>query len=178
MKSYRVILLLFICALSMPSCSANGQDASKAREASCHDSVQKFYDWYVANVHGEQNDWHIALEKRGWLFSRDLTESLNNSDRESKAYGDPVLDFDPILATQDMGDHYVVRKVRIRNNQCYADVYGVWSRPVSGLGKGPQVVAELIFENGRWQFVNFQYPGSNGAPTVDLMKILRSHQGQ
>lgn len=176
MKNYTAIVLLLACALAMANCSAHGQGVSEAGEASCRASVQNFYDWYVANVRDGRNDWHIALKKRGRLFSRELSESLNKSDVESKVYGDPVLDFDPILATQDMGDHYVARKVTVSNNHCHADIYGVWARPVPNNGHTLNVVPELVFQNGRWIFVDFHYPGSGTAPSVDLLKILRSHK--
>jgi hypothetical protein len=83
-----------------------------------------------------------------------------------------VLDFDPILNTQDMGNHYTVRSVTIDHDQCLADVYGVWSRPVPNNGQTLNVVTELVSIKGRWVFVNFHYPGSGNFPSVDLLKIL------
>jgi len=83
------------------------------------------------------------------------------------------LDFDPILNTQDPADRYVVRSVMRRGGHYWANVYGVWSRPVSGQEKQPQVVAELNFKNGRWVFVNFHYPNSTNPDNENLLSMLR-----
>jgi hypothetical protein len=92
------------------------------------------------------------------LFSSELKQALLQSDEGAKTDGDPVLDFDPILASQDPAERYVVRRASVVGARCLADVYGVWSRAVSDHGKSPQGVAELVFESGRWQFTDFHYP--------------------
>jgi hypothetical protein len=100
---------------------------------------------------------------------------LRASDAEAKAEGDPVLDLEPILNSQDPAEHYVVGIVRVSHNRCLADVHGVWSRAIPSNGGAPNVVAELILEKGRWVFVNFHYPGSGNLPSIDLLKILGAH---
>ena len=95
------------------------------------------------------------------------------SEAEAEADGDPVLDFDPILNTQDPAGRYIVRSVIIKNGHCWANVYGVWSRPIPAQSDKPQVVAEIEFKDGRWLFVNFHYPNSTNADNENLLSLLR-----
>jgi hypothetical protein len=175
MKPRTVQFFFPLCFLLVACCPVHAQNHLERSQKSCRSSVQGFYDWYVAKRVGENVDWHVALEQKGQAFSTELTLSLRNSDVESKVDGDPVLDFDPILNTQDMGDQYTVRSVTIDHDRCWADVYGVWSRPVPNNGQTLNVVAELVSKKGRWVFVNFHYPSSGNYPSVDLLQILGVH---
>jgi hypothetical protein len=171
-------LLFALCFLVVPCHPVLAQNHSEGTEDSCHRFAQGFYDWYVSQVFkvgDREAPWHVALKYEGDSFSRELARSLRASDAEAKAEGDPVLDFEPILNTQDPAEHYVVRTVRVSHNQCLADVYGVWTRPVPNNGQTLNVVAELVSKKGRWVFVNFHYPGDGNYPSVDLLKILGAH---
>lgn len=171
-------LLLTLCIFVAAPNTVQAQNHLQGTEDSCHRFTQNFYDWYVPYVFkmgDREAPWHLALKYRGDSFSRELARSLKASDAEAKAEGDPVLDFEPLLNTQDPAERYVVRTVRISNNRCLADVNGVWSRPVPSNGDAPNVVAELVFEKGRWVFVNFHYPGSGNLPDIDLLKILGTY---
>ena len=114
-----------------------------------------------------------GLEVQSNPFSRELSRALIESDAEAKAEGDPVLDFDPILNSQDPAERYVVRTVTRKDGYYWAEVYGVWSRPVPDQDKRPQVVAEMTFKDGRWQFVNFHYPNYTDPNNENLLSILR-----
>jgi hypothetical protein len=175
MKLRNAQFLFSLCSLLVACYPVHAQLSSEGTQELCRSSVQAFYAWYVPKRLVEDKDLHIALEQRGQAFGRELTRSLRGSDIESRILGDPVLDFDPILNTQDPGDRYTVRSVRINHKRCLADVYGVWSRLPPNNGQTPNVVAELAFEKRRWVFVNFHYPGSGNVPSVDLLKILRAH---
>ena len=178
MKFHTGRVLLTLCFLLVAWCPAQAQNRTEGTEDSCRKFTQGFYDWYVAQVFklGERDaPWHVALKYRGNSFSRELARALRASEAEAKADGDPVLDFEPILNTQDPAEHYVVRAVRVTQGQCLANIYGRWSRPVASGGEAPNVVAEMVFEKGRWVFTNFNYPASGNAPSVDLLKMLRAH---
>jgi hypothetical protein len=181
MKLHSTQLLFALCFLLVACYPSRAQDHSEDTEDSCRRFAQGFYDWYVPQVFkvfkvgDREAPWHVALKYKGDSFSRELARSLKASDAEAKAEGDPVLDFEPILNTQDPAEHYAVRTARVNHNRCLADVYGVWSRAVPNNGKAPNVVAELVFEKGRWVFVNFHYPDSGNLPSVDLLKVLGAH---
>lgn len=70
------------------------------------------------------------------------------SDAESKADGDPALDFDPVLFNPCISEHYVVRGVAMKNGHYRDDVYDMSSEPGcrTGQGKLPDVVAEMVFK--------------------------------
>ena len=181
-SSRRVVLLL--SALFLSALVVQAQKYSPANdEQSCRRFAQGFYNWYLRAVrHFPQKSegfgtWAASLKYKGRNpFSPELARALIESDAESKVDGDPVLDFDPILATQDRADRYVVRNVIYKNGHYWADVYGVWSRPVPDQGKKPNVVAELAFRDNRWSIVNFHYPDPDLAHATwvhDLLGLLK-----
>jgi hypothetical protein len=172
-------ITLLCCILLCGSCFLQAQNNLPNSEQSCLHFTQAFYNWYITQVfkgfkaNTGKGARHAALNYEGNPFSRELTRALIESDAEAKADGDPVLDFDPILNTQDPADRYVVRTVTRKNGRFWAGVYGVWSRPVSDQGKGPQVVAEVTLTGSRWEFVNFHYPNHTSPDNENLLRILR-----
>jgi hypothetical protein len=173
----RKMVFLF-CALLLGTSSLQARSGKEENEKSCVHVAQAFYNWYVRRVFrgfktssGEAT-WHAALKYKGDLFSDDLTQALIKSDVEAKADGDPVLDFDPILNSQDPAERYVVRRVTRKGGSCWAEVYGDWTEPRIDQGKRPQVVAEMAFMNNHWQFVNFHYPDDSSTADVNLLSML------
>jgi hypothetical protein len=160
-------------------CSLQAQKQPPSDEQSCLDFTQAFYNWYVTEVfkgfktNNGKAPWHAALNYQRNPFIHELTRALIKSDAEAKADGDPVLDFDPILNSQDPADRFVVRSVTRKNGRYWADVYSVWSRPFSDQGKGPDVVAEITRKDSRWQFVNFHYPNKMALDDYHLLGILK-----
>jgi hypothetical protein len=179
MRTVKRSIALLFCVFFLGACALRAQEGSQNSEKSCLRFSQDFYDWYVKKTLNDLREanqlapWHAAMRYNGNPFSRGLTRALVESDAEAKADGDPVLDFDPILNTQDPADHYVVRSTALKNGHCWAEVYGVWSRPIPPQGEKPQVVAEIVFENGRWHFVNFHYPNSTNPDNENLLSLLR-----
>jgi hypothetical protein len=155
----------------------SAQTVEPDNKDSCIQFVQSFYDWYVSKaiVQNRERPWHLAAKHGGKAFDDKLTQALAKSDAEVRSTGDAVLDFDPILNTQDPAERYVIREVTRKDGHCLANVYGVWSRSVPDQGKKPQVVAEIAFENGRWLFVNFHYPNSSSPKNENLLSILSYH---
>ncbi|HET6931065.1 MAG TPA: hypothetical protein VFI45_12150 [Candidatus Acidoferrum sp.] len=171
--------LLPLCLFSLGASSLRAQVRSEASLEACKKFAQSFYDWYAGNDQKELRGktqitpWGAAIKYRPHSFSGEIVRALTKADAKGETEKDAVLDFDPILNTQDPADHYVVRRVSYKSNTCRAEVYGVWSRPVSDQGKRPQVVAEMAFEAGRWHFVNFHYPNSTNPENENLLAILK-----
>jgi hypothetical protein len=173
----KIAVVLCVLLLNTPWLWA--QQSPKGGEGSCLQFTQGFYNWYVARVFkgfrasDGKAPWHAALKYKGNPFSPELTRALVESDAEGKAAGDPVLDFDPILNSQDPAERYVVRTVTRQTGHYWARVYGVWSRSHPEEEKGPHVIAEVTFKDSRWQFVNFHYPNSTNPNNESLLRILR-----
>jgi hypothetical protein len=170
---------VLLCALVLSTPWLQAQQSAQDSEKSCLHFAQTFYGWYVAEVFKEfrasdgKAPWHAALKYEGNPFSAELTRALVRSDAEAKADGDPVLDFDPILNSQDPAERYVVRTVTRKKGRYWAEIYGVWSRPAPEEDKRPQVIAEMIFKDNHWQFVNFHYPDNTNPSNESLLSILK-----
>lgn len=166
-----------LCILFVSAGSLRAQTAQEASEKSCLQFTRGFYSWYVkialrAYDHRNAPDPVLtALNYKGHHFSRELMLGLKQARAEEAESGDAVLDADPFLMTQDAAHHYVVRRVTEKGGHYFADVYGLYPGPHPELGTGPQVVAELIFKDGSWIFVNFHYPHT-GPGAENLLSLL------
>lgn len=162
------------------------QEKSPANnESSCLTFAQAFYNWYITIDHRPApssqgfGTWAGTLKYEGRNpFSPEITRALIASDAESKADGDPALDFDPVLYNPCIPAHYVVRRVTRKDDRYWADVYDMSSESGCRAGRGelPDVVAEMVFEDGQWQFVNFHYPDPDPAHAAwvhDLLGLLK-----
>lgn len=174
--SRRLALLLLMCI----TCSFRLAAQSRARQDNelCRQFTQTFYNWYVSKVfesfdHKDADALLEALDYKPQPFSRELVQGIRTVRGEEKKSHEAILDFDPILNTQDPAEHYVVRNVTERNGHFFADIYGVWNKPVPDLGKEPQVVAEMTHIQGRWIFINFHYPNSIYPASENLVSMLK-----
>jgi hypothetical protein len=133
--------------------------------------VQGFYDWYVplAKKENREPSSDIAIRTKGTLFSTELRLALReDAAAEAKANGYVVgLDFDPFLYSQDPSDRYDVGKISRKDDRYWVEVYGTRYGEKSAQ---PDVIAELVYKDSKWMFVNFHYPESS----EDLMQILKS----
>lgn len=179
----RVILL---CTLFLSTLTVHAQENSPTdNEQVGLRFAQAFYNWYIRTAHPPApssqgfGTWAGKLKYEGRNpFSREITEALIASDAESKADGDPALDFDPVLYNPCTPPHYVVRRVTHKSDHYWADVYDMSSEPGCRTGKGklPDVVAEMVFKDGHWNFVNFHYPDPDPAHATwvhDLLGLLK-----
>ena|SRR5215472_2002843 len=173
MPTSRVVVIS--CILLLSACSAQAQKAPQDLKQSCLRFTQTFYNWYLKTLDSKnaKDPQLAALSYERKPFSHELEQGLRKVKAEEIASGDAILDFDPFLNTQDAAEHYEVRKITEKNGHYCADVYGIWSEPVSGVGNGPQVVAEMVFENNRWIFVNFHYPNGTDPRNESLLSMLR-----
>jgi hypothetical protein len=172
--------LLFFLAVpgSLPAQVKSSRDIR-----SCRAFVQEFYDWYMRLPENTMatNDQRpadeIALKQRKSIFSVELSRRLQEDyDAANKAPGELVgLDFDPFLNSQDPDQGYVVGGVRLQGGSYRADVYGLADGKKR---EKPAVVAELVFENGRWLFLNFHYPNCKDTKNCNLLSILKQLERQ
>jgi hypothetical protein len=100
-----------------------------------------------------------------------------DSAAQDKAGSDLVsLDADPFFGADGAAERYVVKKVRLKEGQCWAEVHGVWGGDESAT---PSVTPQLVLKNHRWVFLNFYFPtpaAPNGWNVLDELKASRKLQ--
>ena len=85
------------------------------------------------------------------------------------------LDFDPVLAAQDIGERYEAGSPYRSGSGYRVPVYGVWN---GKRNKRPDVVPELARVRGKWMFVNFHYANEKGVLESDLLRVLKELREQ
>jgi hypothetical protein len=171
-----IVALLLAVALCLVG--AAGQE-QKTNSQSVLQFAQSFYHWYNTQVaeevhsHNEMSPLDTALTERRSCFSPELQKALRKVRAKEKASGDVYLDSDPILNSQDPADVYEARSVAQKGGHYFANIYGVWFMPVTGVGPGPQVIAEITMLDGHWAFLNFHYPDSTCAENENLLANLK-----
>ena len=156
-------ILLANAGAQVPS---HSQDA-----ASCRGFVQEFYDWYTAvAAKAKERPWDLAIQHRAAQFSPSLLRMLKlDSEAASHAQGDIVgLDFDPILGSQDPSKRYQVRKANLQGDKCSVEVWSASPTNRADKSGKPDIIAETVFVQGHWQFLNFRYPDLK----LDLLTVL------
>ena len=170
MKVGRVVLY-YLLFLVLQASSAHADDAALA--ASSRDFVQKFYDAYVPGALAERTTpaSDFAIEHMSASFDGDLLAALKEDSAAQAKSTDGIvgLDFDPFLNSQDPAERYEVGSVKKEGTSYLVEVYAVMSGKRSA---DPAVIAELAYENGRWLFMNFRYPGNDDLLTV--LKVLKA----
>lgn len=162
-----VACMLLAASLCVPT--ANGAIDGQTRQQ-VKRFVHDFYNWYVAQAlkNDKQPAWSAALKDKRSAFSPALFLALKeDSDAQAKASEIVGLDFDPFLNTQDPCDRYEVGNVIPHAAGYRIEIYGVCS---GKRNQKPDVVADLIRQDGSWAFTNFLYPAIHG----DLRDILRA----
>jgi hypothetical protein len=167
-----LLTLLFFVELGQPLCA---QDLNtKANEESCRGFVQSFYDWYAPNPDQQRSGTSVAPWLNGKVFkvldgylARQLREVVDAQEKSGK----PLLDFDPILNSQYARDKYLAGNVSRKGEHYLVELYGISNGRQNGQ---PDVVPELVFQVGRWIFVNFHYPNRT-TPRSDenLLSMLK-----
>jgi hypothetical protein len=108
------------------------------------------------------------------LLSSDLMQQLKGVSEAQTRSGDVLLGFDPILNSQDPSDEYVTGDITRKGEHYLVEVYGISS---GRKHEKPDVVPELVFQTGRWTFVNFHYPNRSDSPeNENLLSILKAIQ--
>ncbi|MGH9735000.1 MAG: hypothetical protein ACRD8A_10485 [Candidatus Acidiferrales bacterium] len=171
-KCAALLLICLACGSRLPA-----QPHAHGGTGSCQRFAQTFYTWYVGQIFESFDKKNMdpllqALGYKGHPFSRELEQGIRKVRAEEEKSHEAILDFDPILDTQDPAEHYVVRKVTMKSGHYWAEIYGVWPTPHPELGKRPEVVAEMSYQ-GRWIFVNFHYPGDPDPRSENLLSMLK-----
>jgi hypothetical protein len=167
-----VLLLLAGTAGPLAAQARNAQD----RDDACRNFVQSFYNWYTP-VAMDDTAFPAAmgLTIQSQILSPDLARLLEEIGAAAiNGGGEIFLGVDPIVNSQDLWKKFMVGDVTRKGDHCFAEVYGV---SLEKKDRNPDVVAELIFQSGRWTFVNFHYPGypvSSG--NENLLSVLRRIQ--
>jgi len=167
---------LFVGVLMIFAMASISRAQALKRGESCHQFVQNFYDWYVANARSNQTEsspLDIALKDRVQSFSpglaREMKEVLDTEARDHQAW----LDFDPILNTQDPAERYAVGGIIHKGTHCLVKIYAL---PRTGSSGVPDVVPELVRRKSGWTFVNFHYPDeasdTRNENLVAMLKII------
>jgi hypothetical protein len=143
-------------------------------QASCRNSVQSFYDWYLPRLMREVRTPAMkrALNARSSYFSPQLRRGLTADLAASAKSPDEIvgLDFDPFVNSQDPAARYVVKKAYRVERGYRVEVHGVIDGKAN---EAPDVIPEVVLSHGHWMFVNFHYPAEGTEPKTDLLKVLR-----
>jgi hypothetical protein len=136
--------------------------------------AQRFYDWYARQ--GERFD--VAVRDSPAFFALQLLRDIRaDVEASARSPGEIVgLDWDPFLGTQDPCNPYRVGETTRRGDTVLVPVKGMCTdrNPTPG----PDVIAELRFENGRWTFVDFRHVGDAGSLVHDLAKLREARQSK
>jgi hypothetical protein len=174
MRTFKLIaltvpLLLAGTAEPLVAQASNAQD----RDDACRTFVQSFYDWYTPVAMDDTafpGAMNLAIQSQ--ILSPDLARLLEEIGAAAISGGGEIfLGVDPFANSEDLWKKFRVGDVTRKGDHYFAEVYGVSSEKKD---LNPDVVAELIFQSGRWIFVNFHYPGhpvSSG--NENLLSVLR-----
>lgn len=171
----RIISKIALCIslLLLLASNSNAQKQSpQPSEPSCRVFVQKFYDSWLKGIEADLSLPDHILKSTGSAITPELAGLLKEwAAAEKKAEGEIVgPDFDVILNSQDPSDRYVVEKISRNGDHYFAEVYGVLSGKKSA---NPDVIAEMVFSDGGWKFVNFHYHFPDGSKD-DLINMLKA----
>ncbi|PZM77774.1 MAG: hypothetical protein DKT66_26210 [Candidatus Melainabacteria bacterium] len=186
-RLFAIVLLATLAYVSSFTVTAQAADAPKVNsdkerntttskgtpcnlEASSRGFVQSFYKWYLTKP--ESNH---ACKQRPSAFSPELLKMLNDDYAASqKVSGEIVgLDFDPFLDTNaEPFVNYVATNVTRKGENYLVQVDGKGGNRTDK----SRIQPEVAYKNGKWQFVNFHYPGAKGTNEnlLSILKTLRS----
>jgi hypothetical protein len=70
-----------------------------------------------------------ALRYRSYLFSSDIVQQIEEDTKaQDKAGSDLVsLDGDPFVGNDGFGERYIVERITIKDDVCWAEVHAVWN---------------------------------------------------
>jgi hypothetical protein len=175
------VLMFFLAALAGTSsvrASRSTVASEKEKDEDCRKYVQQFYQWYAD---ADFESWGVsqslddAIDQK--VFSFDLADQLNDLVDAEEQHDAVWLDFDPVLNTRHPWDDYVAGAVTRKGEHFLVEVYGAQH---GRRNARPDVVAELVFQIGRWTFVNFHYPNRDKSPATENLRsvlngIRKSH---
>jgi len=158
---------IVVCIALASSVFASAQPSVE----SCRKFVESFYAWYVPRVQKTPDLPILALKQKPEAFAPALRSALQADFEASAKVKDDIvgIDYDPFLGSQDLAERYDLRNVAIKNDSCFAEIWGKWpANPGDRQQPRPDAIAELKLDGETWQFVNFSYPYDD----MDLMGNL------
>jgi len=166
-------LVLQVCSI----CTLAQEPKQQQDSSSCQKFTQEFFDWYAPLTQPRENTSVAAAQRKirqhePEVLDPKLLRALRADDEaQERAKGEIVgLDFDPFVGSQDPADHYETRKLSLEGNKCSVEVWRASPSDTAEKSDKPDVVAEVVRQNGHWRFVNFRYPQLN----ADLLNVLAS----
>jgi Protein of unknown function (DUF3828) len=179
MKLSKTLIALILFSFGVGMLQAQTRTTS-SQPQDCGRFVQQFYNWYVAkenalakrNSVGVESALEATLREKRSSFSPELVKGLQEDLAASKKSPEEVvgLDFDPFLNAQDIAERYLVGKITPKGDHCLVEVFGVWGGKKNS---NPDVVPELVFENGQWVFTNFHYGKTSIPVNENLVSVLQ-----
>jgi hypothetical protein len=171
-KTLGLLSLAILAGASAPRCARATSTQDEAE--SCRSFVEQFYNLYEPLDPGQPLDSTSlgeAVQKK--QVDPDLAGQLRAVLDAQAQSGQTLLDFDPIINGRDPSDKYVAGSVMRKGEHYLVEVYGVSDDRRKH--DNPDVIAELVFQVGRWTFVNCHYPNRSDSPASEnLLSLLKS----
>jgi hypothetical protein len=171
----RLLHLVSIVTLATISIPAMAQETLHPEDvSSCRHFAQDFYDWYVPltqkSLKYPASD--LAIQRKAVVFDPALLRALRADSAAQRRFKGEIagIDFDPFVGGQDPADHYDLRKIGLKGDRCFVEVWRNSSKDGSWKPDKPDATAELSKQTGHWQFMNFHYP--DGERDDDLISAL------
>jgi hypothetical protein len=119
-----------------------------------------------------------AIQRKATVFDAILLQALKVDFAAQRSSKEIVgIDFDPFVGN-DGGEDYEIRKVSLKGDRCFVEV---WQAPLSDKSwkpDKPDVIAELSKQTGHWQFMNFHYPTMENSDLISALEWWREARGK
>lgn len=177
-------LVLLVLVLQLVGCVSNMKDPHQSRASektpqSCKEFTQRFYDWYssVSSIEAKLSPSQVAIKDKKELFDSNIIRLLQEDFTAQEKSADEIigLDIDPFSNSQELCTKYFVVNSRLNGNRCTTDV----RCEDKDLEKRhqPNVSPELLFQNGSWYFVDFDYKKAKSS-LLKTLKTLREDRNK
>ena len=174
MKIPQSYIAICLCLTFSISLSSQVRRRIQGDNKSCRDFVGTFYTWYfpIASRNNREPASDFALKERAYVFSSELLWRLREESEVQKRAGSDLvsLDADPFFGADGAGEGFVLEKITIKDDRCWAEIHTVWEKEDAT----PDVTPELALRHGRWLFVNFYYPSPSDPMALNLLSELKA----
>lgn len=161
-------------ALLVGAAAAGAAPAADANAGQARAFVQEFYTWYRDGAVKHNRGSMQAMRLRREAFSPELRRAMEADEAASRKHPGEIvgLDFDPFFNAQDIAERFTTGRAYPARRGYRVEVFGTWG---GKRNRRPDVIPELVRQNGRWVFVNFYYPSPDkpAGPGDNLLDVLR-----
>lgn len=147
MASYRSTRLGLCLCLALSVHLFGQEKRPRDTSNSCREFVGQFYTWYLEEASQHKHDVayrmsNSALRYRSYLFSSDIVQQIEEDTKAQDDAGSDLvsLDGDPFVGNDGFGERYIVERITIKDDVCWAEVHAVWNGKE---GESPNATAEL-----------------------------------